>query len=1467
MHRERNFAPQLLLHTKHMKKLLTNLLTGLALLAMTIVPANGLAQTKPLSQRPQLGKMLPAAKPLPVRRSETRTIPAMPKAKRAQRNANQPAHYSMRRVDETYKPVFAGCAIYYDTWQADGYGAFQFAAEDESLTTLQLSNALNAEYGGLAYDGKLFVAYQQDLMGATVNVGRIFDLTTWENTMSALQIPDNMLSYAMAQNPVDGKIYGCFYSLGMQSMEFGTADLDNMARTGTIATLPKPWVAMGFTSEGVLYAVDLESNVLRVNLANGETETVGFLGLDFTYRAGGYMDQEHQAFYIEACNDYENAIYQIDMDNFWADYICDAPQQVEMTVMWMGRPMADAAAPAAPQNLSCAFADASLTGTLSFTAPTTTYGGEPLTGALSYTVYLNDEAVATGNSEAGADVELNITAPESGLYVIGVTASNAAGEGAKATVKQRVGYDEPTTVRNIRITRSGNVNTISWDAVKRGANNGYFKADEVTYNVRRLPDNVMVATGVSGTSCTDELEAPEDLVVYTYNVAAVNHDAVGAEGESNNSVPLGAVDLPYVNTFDNWDMFAQCSTINANGDNRYWVWSAKQATYIQYASGEMDDWIVTPGLRVEAGRTYAFSFDCFVEDAACPERLGVYLGYSDEAAGLTEELIAPFEITSTTPQTVSGTFTATQTGVCHVGFHGCSDADQYYLYLDNVRIESGVTDVSPAACQVSLAHDEGGAVSADMTITAPTTQINGQPLSQLSRIEVKNNGQVVKTLSPVAPGQTLTVRLNADEAGYQTYYVSAYNEAGGQGRATKHTIYMGVNYAEGPANATIHEDGNTGNVTLTWDASNRDIDGYEMNPALVAYTIYDRKSSLVGKTDALTYSFSAVSEGQKFVNYLIAPRTERGENLNTPGATALVPVGAPYELPYEESIYQGIMDYAYSQEGNGAWGLMDLTATHSVFEYSPDKKGDEGTLLTGKIAIDNCPQPYLALSLYEYDGSDGEGYTVNTNKLIVEVHDMATGETTELQTLNLNDGLDWVRYLIDMSAFRGKTVQIGFRAVTNIAGYATYIDRLTLRNTPNHDLAVMAVQAPKSAKIGQTIAVSALYENQGCKPAEGYTLQLELNNSPVATTEGSTLAAGEQAVCSFEVNASALMPNQCNLRVSVVYEEDEEEGNNVSPTYMVNIAHSKGAAVNDLHAEATTPNVKLAWTEPSQEGTEPDAFTETWEECESFAVDSAANWTFIDGDGSTTYSLPNEYPNMNKKMAWQVFDNSYTDFGDQLNVVSGTKCLGSFAAYKGPNDDWAISPLLSGAAQTISFYARTLEPNYGYESFELWTSTTGNSRDDFSLMATVEEVPADWTLYNYNLPEGTTYFAIRCTSNDRLMLMLDDVTFAPADFERVVMGYNVFRNGEKLTHEPVAACTFTDETPIDGEASYVVTVVYNTGESLPSNVVTVNVGTGIRSMESQDKYQPVYNLVGQRVSHMSRGVYVKAGKKWMNFEN
>lgn len=106
--------------------------------------------------------------------------------------------------------------------------------------------------------------------------------------------------------------------------------------------------------------------------------------------------------------------------------------------------------------------------------------------------------------------------------------------------------------------------------------------------------------------------------------------------------------------------------------------------------------------------------------------------------------------------------------------------------------------------------------------------------------------------------------------------------------------------------------------------------------------------------------------------------------------------------------------------------------------------------------------------------------------------------------------------------------------------------------------------------------------------------------------------------------------------------------------------------------------------------------------------------------------------------------------------------------------------------------------------------------------------------------------------------MIDDVTYAPAKFDGVAVGYNIYRDGVRLNDAPVEATSFVDEAPEAPAHRYGVTTVYDLGESPVSNIVEAGPLSGIGSVTGDNAPVEYYNLQGIRVDNpSSSGIYIR----------
>ena len=183
------------------------------------------------------------------------------------------------------------------------------------------------------------------------------------------------------------------------------------------------------------------------------------------------------------------------------------------------------------------------------------------------------------------------------------------------------------------------------------------------------------------------------------------------------SLPSIAENQIYSNTFLTESDFNTMTVIDANNDNSTWTYnSSGYAQYTYNSSNAANDWLITPGITLEAGKTYQFDIEAWARSTTYKERLEVYLGTNNTAAGMTTNVIASTDITLTSHVTLTNnTITVTTTGTYYFGVHAISDKDRWQLYVDNLVITDVTPDPDPYPAPTNLTVSDITAHSAKTT--------------------------------------------------------------------------------------------------------------------------------------------------------------------------------------------------------------------------------------------------------------------------------------------------------------------------------------------------------------------------------------------------------------------------------------------------------------------------------------------------------------------------------------------------------------------------------------------------------------------------------------------------------------------------------------------------------------------------------------------------------------------------------
>ncbi len=222
--------------------------------------------------------------------------------------------------------------------------------------------------------------------------------------------------------------------------------------------------------------------------------------------------------------------------------------------------------------------------------------------------------------------------------------------------------------------------------------------------------------------------------------------------------------LPWIEDFEgfstpevpcNW--FMQ----NSNGDGEKWKTSntysnsGSNALSIRFNQQiDMDDWAITPQFWLEAGETYELSFYFRAGLGSYAERLKVMMGTSQNANGMTTQLINYPKVQNITFTPDSISFQVPVTGGYYFGFHGYSEADKFELFIDDISLKVSPYCAFPKDQKV-------------MNITTTSAELSWLTDGQASMVEYGPAGFMLGEGDAL---YTNTVPVLADNLTPNTYY-------------------------------------------------------------------------------------------------------------------------------------------------------------------------------------------------------------------------------------------------------------------------------------------------------------------------------------------------------------------------------------------------------------------------------------------------------------------------------------------------------------------------------------------------------------------------------------------------------------------------------------------------------------------------------------------------------------------------
>ncbi|GAB6981998.1 carboxypeptidase regulatory-like domain-containing protein [Prevotella dentasini] len=440
---------------------------------------------------------------------------------------------------------------------------------------------------------------------------------------------------------------GIMYALGNNGRQNTLLRVDLGSGEATeVAGLNQEFVGLAADLQGQLYAENVYSELVRID-TDGNEETMN--SCDYT------ISSELQSMAIDhgsgklwwAARTTREGTQLLDIN--LADGFNESNTEIagERQIVGLGFPFSTVkdGAPGMVENLEIVPASAgSKEVRISFDAPQKTASGAELGTFKIHLLRGGREIFVKNDAAAGEHLSFTETVTDNGLYAYKAYASNGEGNGEETVKQAYIGEDLPDAVTGITLGRQpdGKSCTISWTAPVRGIDGGYIPSD-IRYEVRRMPDDILIGGDIAGTAITDNTVAR--LAVYQYLITPIGRGR-GKEALSEKIILGTSHAIPYQCSFTADDM-PLWTVIDRNHDNITWKQRmSKEGVYCSYNETEAgDDWMISHPIAMKGGTKYKITVTAAAANLELTEKMNLWAGLGDKEEQLTQfRQIAKFEV-------------------------------------------------------------------------------------------------------------------------------------------------------------------------------------------------------------------------------------------------------------------------------------------------------------------------------------------------------------------------------------------------------------------------------------------------------------------------------------------------------------------------------------------------------------------------------------------------------------------------------------------------------------------------------------------------------------------------------------------------------------------------------------------------------------------------------------------------------
>ena len=1218
-------------------------------------------------------------------------------------------------------------------------------------------------------------------------------------------------------------------------------------------------------SSGIFSELDKETGTVT-ELGDLKTYAQGLQSMEFDYSTGKcYWSYTRYG----TCN-----LYEVDVEAFTSRQVGSFPANYQVVGLFPAYTEAVADAPAAVEDLVLSPGEeGALEMKISWTNPGRTLSGHP-TSLNAIGIYRDDtlihemKSVSAGTNSTYTDSEVF-----SGLHVYKLIPFNEAGEGMWRKASCHVGRDVPGMPSDVWVEKQDqNTVRLGWEAPESGLQGGWFDTSSLSYDILRMPDSSLIATGLKEKTFIDKVTAYDR---YVYHIQAVSSDGKGGVAQTE-AVLLGdAVELPFFSSLENNESLAIWTLYDADSSGQSWQIGKSTGTRPgaeSYADNSyqhrLDDWMISPPLYLEAGRDYLLAFHvrtAYYET----ERFEVRLGMASTPEAQTI-LVCDTSMKDYYGADVSLPVTVDVTGIYYLSFrHAMEVGSGFVLHLEDVEFKRNdegslkgvVTDAKGVPVENALV-----VVSDTLSVRTDATGKYVYPVLAEGKypLQIFKTGfrDYVDTVEIVAMQETVAdVRLQ--ELPCFTLRGTVKDQGGNLLSGARISLTGYASFETYTDSAGVFE------MDKVFESDN-----YVLHIHKNAYHSMDMEQSVLADVDLGDVSLSlrnlppyglVVNRNASLLE--LEPPVDLKELKYDNGIPA-----ADRSLGYDGGSDHHILGTVYREPSTVRqvrWytrdnGSPDKAALYHLYLFDLDDEGNPtSNKLYEKKNIKGIDEQWFVLELdsavkaargfmLALSGNGNVSIAVDTNT------DPACQEAqTQCYSLNYEnvgslvyfEENGWNHRLL----LRAEAEPLEPAAATPLnVVYDVY--RFTRENREDVDswtvvgenLSETSLQDEAFATLPQGMyqyAAMAVYpvENLVSEPvfSEEIPVQMETSvrvevstNNASGSPEGALVKMddGEGHVYQASV-ADGAVEFERVWKAGYTLEISKAGYEPVVETILVDKEPAYTLEYELVQILYPVDNIDVLETgTPSERKVLWNTFANLFDGFEDSlaAADfelnpgSTVGWQYVDADAAPTYRFGNtSFPTSGAMMSAVLFNPLTTTPPHTTRAYEGDRMLAFFCPSGGiPADDWLISPELDFYKDfEFSFYARKFNDDSVVYNDELirvgYSTTTADTGSFIWLDEAPVVVPSTWTSFAYKVPAEARFVALHRQCEDGFILFVDNISIGVSRPEpvqaKIAETYHVYLDGIKLAE--TSETTYLLTALKNGTHHVGVTQVYETGES------------------------------------------------------